>query len=110
MQGLLDDYSELALWLQSLIALAGLAVVALAVNWLIKRVLLRAAAPYLDKRSDTVDRSVAWLATVIPLLIVSRGVAVVPNLPAEVVTMACQLECEIVNGRQHLLLIVCLMH
>ena len=77
MQGLLDDYSELALWLQSLIALAGLAVVALAVNWLIKRVLLRAAAPYLDKRSDTVDRSVAWLATVIPLLIVSRGVAVV---------------------------------
>ena len=87
MQGLLDDYSELALWLQSLIALAGLAVVALAVNWLIKRVLLRAAAPYLDKRSDTVDRSVAWLATVIPLLIVSRGVAVVPNLPAEVVTV-----------------------
>lgn len=87
MQGLLDDYSDLALWLQSLIALAGLAVVALAVNWLIKRVLLRAAAPYLDKRSDTVDRSVAWLATVIPLLIVSRGVAVVPNLPAEVVTV-----------------------
>ena len=87
MQGLLDDYSNLALWLQSLIALAGLAVVALAVNWLIKRVLLRAAAPYLDKRSDTVDRSVAWLATVIPLLIVSRGVAVVPNLPAEVVTV-----------------------
>ena len=33
------------------------------------------------------DRSVAWLATVIPLLIVSRGVAVVPNLPAEVVTV-----------------------
>ncbi len=87
MQGLLDDYSNLALWLQSLIALAGLAVVALAVNWLIKRVLLRAAAPYLDKRSNTVDRSVAWLATVIPLLIVSRGVAVVPNLPAEVVTV-----------------------
>ena len=45
MQGLLDDYSELALWLQSLIALAGLAVVALAVNWLIKRVLLRAYSP-----------------------------------------------------------------
>ena len=87
MEGLLDDYSDLALWLQSLIALAGLAVVALAVNWLIKRVLLRAAAPYLDKRSDTVDRSVAWLATVIPLLIVSRGIAVVPNLPTEIVTV-----------------------
>ena len=47
MDGLLDRYAGLALWLQSLIALAGLVVVALAVNWLIKRVLLRAAAPYL---------------------------------------------------------------
>jgi miniconductance mechanosensitive channel len=87
MQRLLDDYSDLALWLQSLIALAGLALLALAVNWLIKRVLLRAAAPYLDKRSDTADRAMAWLATVIPLLIVSRGIALVPNLPLEIVTV-----------------------
>jgi miniconductance mechanosensitive channel len=62
-------------------------VVALAVNWLIKRVLLRAAAPYLDRRSDTADRAVAWLATVIPLLVVSRGIDWVPNLPPELVTV-----------------------
>ena len=87
MDGLLDRYAGLALWLQSLIALAGLVVVALAVNWLIKRVLLRAAAPYLDRRSDTADRAVARLATVIPLLVVSRGIALVPNLPPELVTV-----------------------
>ena len=87
MSQLLADYGNLALWLQSLIALAGLALLALAVNWLIKRVLLRAAAPYLDDRSDTADRAAAWLATVIPLLIVSRGIALVPNLPLEVVTV-----------------------
>ena len=85
MDGLLDRYAGLALWLQSLIALAGL--VALAVNWLIKRVLLRAAAPYLDRRSDTADRAVARLATVIPLLVVSRGIDLVPNLPPELVTV-----------------------
>ena len=87
MDGLLDRYAGLALWLQSLIALAGLVVVALAVNWLIKRVLLRAAAPYLDRRSDTADRAVARLATVIPLLVVSRGIDLVPNLPPELVTV-----------------------
>ena len=87
MDGLLDRYAGLALWLQSLIALAGLVVVALAVNWLIKRVLLRAAAPYLDRRSDTADRAVAWLATVIPLPVVSRGIDWVPNLPPELVTV-----------------------
>ena len=87
MDRLLDRYAGLALWLQSLIALAGLVVVALAVNWLIKRVLLRAAAPYLDRRSDTADRAVAWLATVIPLLVVSRGIDWVPNLPPELVTV-----------------------
>ncbi|UYH54377.1 mechanosensitive ion channel family protein [Qipengyuania sp. SS22] len=87
MDGLLDRYAGLALWLQSLIALAGLVVVALTVNWLIKRVLLRAAAPYLDRRTDTVDRAVAWLATVIPLLVMSRGIDLVPNLPPELVTI-----------------------
>ena len=86
MQALFDDYSALALWLQSLIALLGLAALAFAVNWLLKRVLLRFAAPYLDNRTDTADRGAAWLATVIPLLIVSRGILLVPHLPETVVT------------------------
>ena len=87
MQRLLDDYSGLPLWLQSLIALCALAVAALTVNWLRKKVLLRIAAPYLDARSDTVDRSAAWLTTVIPLLLVSRGIGLVPHLPEEVVNV-----------------------
>ncbi|MFI8665951.1 mechanosensitive ion channel family protein [Qipengyuania sp. NPDC077410] len=87
MQRLLDDYSGLPLWLQSLIALCALAVAALTVNWLLKKVLLRVAAPYLDARSDTVDRSAAWLTTVIPLLLVSRGIGLVPHLPEEVVNV-----------------------
>lgn len=87
MNDLINDYFELALWLQSLIALTGLALVALAVNWLIKRVLLRFAEPYLDTRSKTADKAAAWFATVIPLLIVSRGIQAVPNLPDEVVTV-----------------------
>ncbi|HBM73920.1 mechanosensitive ion channel [Erythrobacter citreus] len=87
MQALFDDYSALALWLQSLIALLGLAALAFAVNWLLKRVLLRFAAPYLDNRTDTADRGAAWLATVIPLLIVSRGILLVPHLPETVVTV-----------------------
>ena len=60
---------------------------ALTVNWLLKKVLLRIAAPYLDARSDTVDRSAAWLTTVIPLLLVSRGIGLVPHLPEEVVNV-----------------------
>lgn len=87
MQRLLDDYSGLPLWLQSLIALCALAVAALTVNWLLKKVLLRIAAPYLDARSNTVDRSAAWLTTVIPLLLVSRGIGLVPHLPEEVVNV-----------------------
>ena len=87
MQRLLDDYSGLPLWLQSLIALCALAMAALTVNWLLKKVLLRIAAPYLDARSDTVDRSAAWLTTVIPLLLVSRGIGLVPHLPEEVVNV-----------------------
>ena len=93
MQALFDDYSALALWLQSLIALLGLAALAFAVNWLLKRVLLRFAAPYLDNRTDTADRGAAWLATVIPLLIVSRGILLVPHLPETVVTVT-------VNGQR----------
>jgi miniconductance mechanosensitive channel len=69
--------------LQSIIGLAGLATAALAVNFILKRVILRAAAPYLDRKSITIDKSAAWLATVVPLLIVSNGIQIVPNLPDE---------------------------
>ncbi|QZD90632.1 mechanosensitive ion channel family protein [Qipengyuania aurantiaca] len=87
MDDILLDYLALAPWVQAALALFALLIVALAINWLIKRVLLKLAAPYLDTRSDTADRAAAWLATVIPLLVMSRGVLLVPHLPEAVVTV-----------------------
>ncbi|MEL7446058.1 MAG: mechanosensitive ion channel family protein [Pseudomonadota bacterium] len=87
MNTLLTMFAEQPQWAQSLIGLTLLAIIALAVNYLLKRVILRAAAPYLDAKTDTIDKSAAWLATVIPLLIVSRGIAAVPNLPDEVTVL-----------------------
>ena len=87
MDQLIPGYADLDMWLRSLIALAVLALVALAANWLLKHVLLRAAAPYLDTRSQTADRAAAWLATIVPLLIVSRGIRSVPHLREEVMTV-----------------------
>lgn len=67
-------------WLQSLIGLTALAAAALTANYLLKHVILRAASPWLDRRTKTIDKSVGWLATVVPLLIVSNGIKLVPYL------------------------------
>ena len=81
---LVNTFAEQALWMQSLIGLALLALLSLAVNWLLKHVILRFAAPFLDARTLTADKAAARLATVIPLLVVSRGIEFVPHLPDEV--------------------------
>lgn len=80
-------FASQPLWVQSALGLTLLVLAALAVNYVLKRVLLRAAAPYLDAKTQTIDKAAAWLATVIPLLIVSRGIAAVPNIPADVRTV-----------------------
>ncbi|KPQ32280.1 MAG: Small-conductance mechanosensitive channel [Porphyrobacter sp. HL-46] len=85
--------AEQPAWLQSLIGLTALVLAALAANYLLKHVILRAAAPWLDRRTRTVDKAVGWLATVVPLLIVSYGINVVPYLAAsfrEVVSNVAQ--------------------
>ena len=87
MNAVLENYAELAPSLQSLIALALLALAALAVNFLLKRVILRAAAPILDRRSQTADKAAARLATAAPLLLVSQGIEAIPNLPEAVVVV-----------------------
>ena len=73
-------FAELEPWLQSLVGLTALALIAVTVNFLLKRVLLRSVAPYLDEQSKTPDKAAAWLATVFPLLIVSIGIDFIPNL------------------------------
>lgn len=70
-------------WAQTIIALTALVLVALVVNYLLKRVLLRLAAPFLDTRSHTADKAAFRLATVAPLLVVANGIEHVPNLPEE---------------------------
>ncbi|NNC52558.1 MAG: mechanosensitive ion channel family protein [Erythrobacter sp.] len=87
MDSFLENYSELALWLQSGIALVALALAAWAVNWLLKRVILRAAAPFLDTRSLTADKAAARAATAAPLLLISQGIQHIPNLLPEIVTV-----------------------
>lgn len=74
-------------WAQTAIGLVGLVVGALVVNFILKQVILRAAAPYLDEQTDTSDKSAAWFATVVPLLIVSQGIWFVPGVPDNVQTV-----------------------
>jgi len=74
-------------WLQSLIGIVLLATAALAANFVIKRVILRAAAPFLDRRSKTVDRAAERFANVIPALIVSYGIRAVPHLPGDIAAL-----------------------
>ncbi len=72
------------LWAQSLIGLLLLATASIAVNFVLKHVILRIAAPFLDQKTKTIDKSATWLATAAPLLIISRGISLVPYLPVEV--------------------------
>ena len=67
-------------WAQSAIAFVGLALAALLVNFILKKVILRALEPFLDTRTRTADRAAARLATVVPLLVVANGVELVPHL------------------------------
>ena len=77
----MNTFAEQAPLVQSLIGLILLVGAALSVNYLLKSVILRIAEPYLDRKTKTIDKSVAWLATAAPLLIISRGIVLVPNLP-----------------------------
>jgi len=80
----MEQFSELFAmqpeWVQSLLGLTGLAVAALAANYVLRSVILRAATPYLDRKTKTIDKSVGWAVTVLPLLIISYGIEAVPHL------------------------------
>jgi len=83
----MEFYHAQVPWVQSTIGLTLLVLAALIVNFVLKPLLLRAAAPYIDSQSHHDDKAAAWLATVIPLLIVSRGIALVPHLNADIVSV-----------------------
>ncbi|MEE4154500.1 MAG: mechanosensitive ion channel family protein [Erythrobacter sp.] len=87
MEQLSRTFFEQAPWIQSLIGLALLAITATIVNYVLKAIILRSLARYLDQQSNRDDKAAGWLATVVPLLIISRGIALVPNLSQEVRTL-----------------------
>lgn len=72
---------------QALGGVALLLLVAFIVNFVLKKVVLRLAAPFLDRKTKTPDKAVGWLVTVIPLLIISRGIVFVRFLPEEFETV-----------------------
>ncbi|WP_394560838.1 mechanosensitive ion channel family protein [Aquipseudomonas alcaligenes] len=89
-----EQYREALQWLEqhqqlyTLISLSLLALAAWIANWLVKRILLRAL--YRGLRATQLDRSIAdspvisRLANIVPALILSLGIALIPNLPGEV--------------------------
>ncbi|KWV92257.1 mechanosensitive ion channel family protein [Erythrobacter sp. YT30] len=84
MNELIQTLQAQPLWAQSLIGLVLLGSAAVFVNYVLKHVILRIAAPYLDRKTKTIDKAAAWLATAAPLLIISQGISLVPNLPEQV--------------------------
>ncbi|MEO0462362.1 MAG: mechanosensitive ion channel family protein [Pseudomonadota bacterium] len=79
-------FAEQAPWVQSLIGLTLLALAAVIANYVLKAVILSTLARWLDQKTETDDKAAGWLATVVPLLIVSRGIALVPNLSEDLRT------------------------
>lgn len=84
MQVIKDIFAAQPDWAQTIIGLGGLIIGALVVNYVLKKIILRAAAPYLDTQTKTSDKSAAWLATVVPLLMVSEGIWLIPHLEENV--------------------------
>ncbi|WP_443112312.1 mechanosensitive ion channel family protein [Erythrobacter sp. Alg231-14] len=84
-------------WAQTLLGILGLLAVALLVNYVLKYIILRAAAPYLDAKSQTINKSAAWLATVLPLLIVSNGISAVPHLSCDAVAAEAHWRCDLLT-------------
>ena len=85
MNTLHDLFLEQHDWLQAVIGLVVLVGIAAAANFIVKKVILRMAARLLSALNSTIARIAARLANVVPALIVSGGIALVPHLPAEVV-------------------------
>ena len=87
MQQILDLFSQQAPLVQTFVGLTLLGLAAVAANFFLKRVILRLAAPYIDPNTTTDDKAAAWAATIVPLLIVSRGIELVPNLADDIRTL-----------------------
>lgn len=82
-----DIFGQQPAWAQALIGLALLVLVCVAVNFVIKQVILRAAASWLDRKSRAVEKAAARLANIVPAVVVIHGIALVPHLSPGLVTV-----------------------
>ena len=87
MESLMQLFAEQAPWVQTFLGLLALGLAAVTVNFILKRIILSAVSRYLDQKSDMDDRAAGWAATVVPLLIISRGITLVPNLTDDVTVL-----------------------
>ena len=87
METLMQLFAAQAPWVQTFIGLVALGLAAVTVNFILKRIILSTLARYFDQKSDMDDRAAGWAATVVPLLIVSRGITLVPNLTENVTAL-----------------------
>ena len=86
MEQISQFFAEQAPWVQTLIGLTVLGLAAVIVNYILKAVILRALARYLDQQTETDDKAAGWAATVVPLLLISRGIELVPNMSEDMRT------------------------
>ena len=98
MEQLLAFFDAQPIWAQTIIGVTALLIASLVVNFILKDVILRLVAPYLDKKTKTLDSSATWFATVAPLLVVSNGIGLVPGLNELAVTI-------IANGTQAVIVV-----
>lgn len=77
----LPPWAEALIGLAILVALAGLA------NFLVKKVLLRMALRVLPHEGASPATAIARLTNIVPAVIISRGIALVPHLPPGAITV-----------------------
>jgi len=85
-------FVNMAPWMQMLVGLAILALVAILANFIVKHVILRIFRRGIDALSlvihgDALLPMARRLANIVPAVIISRGVLAVPHLPPEVITV-----------------------
>ena len=86
MEQLAIFFDQQAPWVQTFVGLLGLGLAAVIANYILKAVILATLARWLDQKTDTDDKAAGWAATVVPLLIISRGIWLewlVPGLSVE---------------------------
>ncbi|MHC5307819.1 mechanosensitive ion channel family protein [Bartonella sp. LJL80] len=72
-------------WLEAAVWLAGLIILALIINLVVKTVLIRIVRKLSDlfhsHKTDDIDRTIRHIANIAPALVVSTGISLVPSLP-----------------------------